>query len=304
MPRRPVQYFVCKCIEECMLVSEKGPDGEPLGISMPISQRTAHLNRVKAEAADRRNAEQASQEAIASELASELAIMTLLDDGPNLDRQPDRLWSSRDDFQCKTSQSPIVNHEPNTSTSVDAIIDGLQRLQIGFDPTLLPFTSSPDIPPLGSGGVTADDTERMTPRPAPQPKRAADRKIAKAHRALDTVEQRVQICLSHFDDSNSQQTLSVSTFLESELLQIQTTFDNVTISDHSINVRKATLRNSLSELRSRVVNLRQIYHLDSDKPLQFNSGQCSVPRTDFLLTSSLQNTISPFLLMIKMSSPR
>ena len=299
MPRRALQYFVCKCVEECILLSEKGPDGEPLGVTMLVSQRIPHLNRVKAEAEERRKSEQSSQEAVASSLASELAVMTLLDNGPDLDKQPDRLWSSRDDFQRNTSQPPLTDYEPNTTTSMDDIIDGLQRLQIGFDSTLFPFTSSPDIPPIGSGDVGTG----TGPRPTAKSKRDTDRKTAKAHRALETVEQRVQICLSHID-SNSQPTLLALTFLESELQQIQTTFDNITTSVHSVNVRKATLGNSLSELQSRVLNLRQSSALDSDKPLQFNSGECSVPRTDFLLISCPQNIISRFPLTIKMSSPR
>ena len=153
MPSRAQQYFKCLC-EECMQLCEKGPDGAPLGITMAISQRTAHLNRVKAEA-EARLAEQAAQEA---ELTSELAAMTLLDGGPNLDKQPNRFWTSRDEFQRKTSQVRLTDHEPNTTTSMEAIVDGFQRLHI--DATLFPFASSPDIPALAS-----ETTDRTTPPP-------------------------------------------------------------------------------------------------------------------------------------------
>ena len=259
MPSRAQQYFKCLC-EECMQLCEKGPDGAPLGITMAVSQRTAHLNRVKAEA-EARLAEQAAQEA---ELASELAAMTLLDGGPNLDKQPNRFWTSRDEFQRKTSQVRLTDHEPNTTTSMEAIVDGFQRLHI--DATLFPFASSPDIPALAS-----ETTDRTTPRPAPNSKRDTPRNTIKAHRALDTVEQRVQISLLQLDP-NSKPTVSALTLVESELVQIQTTFDNVTVAVHSVNIWKIALKKSLSELRSRILDLRQVYPFHSDKPLEFNSG--------------------------------
>ena len=109
------------------------------------------------------------------------------------------------------------------------------------------------------------------PRPAPNSKRDTPRNTIKAHRALDTVEQRVQISLSQLDP-NSKPTVSALTLVESELVQIQTTFDNVTVAVHSVNIRKIALKKSLSELRSRILDLRQVYPFHSDKPLEFNSG--------------------------------
>jgi hypothetical protein len=49
MPRKEKEY-TCHC-EECILTGGSGPDGKPLGVTMPYSHRVPHLNRVRTERA-------------------------------------------------------------------------------------------------------------------------------------------------------------------------------------------------------------------------------------------------------------
>jgi len=59
---------------------------------------------------------------------------------------------------------------------------------------------------------------------------------------------------------------------ETDIGHIQATFDNVPRNVYSVNVRKTTIGHQLSQLQSRLLELRRLCPYEVDTLLQFASG--------------------------------
>jgi hypothetical protein len=277
MPARPSGKFRCHCVI-CSASCETGSDGTPLGKLILESQRIPHLARAKAEIQIQSDIQNA---------AASLFASTLVDDGPNPHSQSSRLWSSREGHQSSASRISLESE----TLPINTIIESFQRLQTStpvqsvsgsfFPPEsqALPFnTVYPEIqdtapvqpvqsaPPSGSSQLPSVDimTEAKTP------KRELSKLTKSAHRTLDHVENRMRHWFLHMTNITMAETLADA---EHDIGGIQTAFDNVKRDVQSVNVRKATIGHSLTQLQSRLVELRRLYPFIDDKPLQFDSSK-------------------------------
>jgi hypothetical protein len=285
MPARPSGKFRCFCVI-CSASCGTGPDGTPLGKFILESQRIPHLARAKAEIqiqSDIRNA------------AASLFASTLVDDGPNPHAQSSRLWSSREGHQSSASRLSLESE----TLPINTIIESFQRLQSStpvqpvsgsfFPPEsqALPFnTVYPEIqdstpvqpvqsaPPSGSSQLPSVDimTEARTSKRSTKSldKRELSKLTKSAHRTLDHVEHRTRHWFLHMTSITMAETLADA---EHDIGRIQTAFDNVKRDVQSVNARKATIGHSLTQLQSRLVELRRLYPFIDDKPLQFDSSK-------------------------------
>jgi hypothetical protein len=213
----------------------------------------------------------------------------LVDDGPNPHTQSSRLWSSREGHQGSASKLA-----PESETlPINAIIESFQRLrsstpvQSVSDSQALPFHAvfpeiqdSIPVQPLQSASpsgssqlpsinimMEASTSERSTKY---LNKRERSKLTTSANRTLDHVENRTHHWLLHMNNITTAETL---TDAEYNIGRIQTAFDNVKRDVQSINARKATIGHSLTQLQSRLVELRRLYPVIDDKPLQFDSSK-------------------------------
>ena len=288
MPARPSRKFCCYCI----ICSETGPDGTPVGKMILESQRTAHLARAKAEIEARRQSD--IQKAAASLFAS-----TLVDDGPNPHAQSSRLLSSHEGHQ---SFAPTTSPESET-LSLNTIIESFQRLQFEVqDSTLvqsitqsffpseseaLPFNtvypeiqdSTPVQPALLSGfsslpSVDMEEASTLNCSAKRLQKRVQKRERSKltiiAHCTLDHVENQMHHCSLRLANITLADTMAD---IEHDIGRIQTAFSSVKRDVQSVNARKVAIGDSLTQLQTRLVDLRRLYPIIDDKPLQFDSGK-------------------------------
>ena len=285
MPARPSGKFRCYCVI-CSASCGTGPDGSPLGKFILESQRIPHLARAKAEIQIQSDIQNA---------AASLFASTLVDDGPNPHAQSSRLWSSCEGHQSSASRFSLESE----TLPIKTIIESFQRLQSStpvqsvsgsfFPPEsqALPFnTVYPEIqdstsvqpvqsaPPSGSSQLPSADimTEARTSNHSTKylDKRELSKLTKSAHRTLDFVEHRTRHWFLHMTNITMAETLADA---EHDIGRIQTAFDNVKRDVQSINVRKATIGHSLTQLQSRLVELRHLYPLIDDKPLQFDSSK-------------------------------
>src|ERR1700761_8149800 len=104
MPARTTKAtFHCFCAS-CILLGGVGPDNQPLGKLFPASQRVAHLARVRAEEEAEAQWQSSTttnprDAAVIQEASSSIFALTLTDNGPDLNTQCSRLWTSRDEIQ-------------------------------------------------------------------------------------------------------------------------------------------------------------------------------------------------------------
>jgi len=99
-------------------------------------------------------------------------------------------------------------------------------------------------------------------------KREQSKLTTTANCILDRVENRTRHWLLHTNNITTAETLADA---EYNIGRIQTAFDSVKRDVQSVNVRKATIGHSLTQLQFRLVELRRLYPAIDDKPLQFDS---------------------------------
>lgn len=291
MPARTPSKFCCFCVL-CLASCATGPDGNPLGNLIPESQRVPHLAHAKAET----EAQRLSQESDLQKAAASLFASTLVDDGPNLHTQPSRLWTSREGYQSSASRTVPDSEGPRINT----IIESFQRLQCKVqdstpvqsvsqscfpsDFEALPFdTIIEDLQHLELGDQRSmpaqpnvDTTEASTSMRSTQrlSKRERRHDTMSAHRILDSVEKQTSNWLLEL--ANVVSTADSLVDAESDVGRIQAVFDRVTRDVSTIKDRKTTIGLKLSQLQSRLVELRRSHPHADDKPLQFNSGVYSL----------------------------
>ncbi|KAH7917398.1 hypothetical protein BV22DRAFT_977066, partial [Leucogyrophana mollusca] len=168
--------------------------------------------------------------------AGRIFALTLTDEGPNLDDQASKLWSSRATFQKYASSNPLVAHEtPLRSTHSN---------QSDRHPSVQP----------------------RNPTRGPLDKRERNRRTSKAHETLTTIESRVHSVrvrlLSPLSRGGLQE---VST----ELTALRSAAENVRRRVASVESRKEALCQSLDDLLARLAtkvgNLPQKHD-----PVQYN----------------------------------
>jgi len=273
MPKRREQFFLCFC-ESCRDTGPLGHDGEPLGVRFPISQRISHLARVKAEREACRDPPSTHHEHSPplTELTTNIFAHALTDDGPSLNSQPSRLWTSRNEFQSNNR----VPSRGISETTVGVIAESIGRLAVetsvdgGTSATeQLSISMEPDVVSLPYIGLSATKLPLSERR---QIKQEHNPYTKRAHRTLDHVERRAESCLENLAHVTSNAQL---TAIESEVVLLRQTFDGVTRRVPSVDMRRATLSQLLSQIDTRVQELRADYPIIIDGPLVYDTSTFS-----------------------------
>lgn len=123
----------CHC-PDCDQKGGLDEEGKPRGTAIPNRYYKAHTLRVERAEADRQAAER-KQSALIDDAGAQLFTAALLDEGPDLDALPSKLWTSRADFQKLRAPyiTPIAQTDISSTSSVDAIVEGVQRLMVSSE---------------------------------------------------------------------------------------------------------------------------------------------------------------------------
>ena len=247
MPARSSLTFRCHC-SSCNSSCNLGPDGRPLGKEFPVSQRNAHLTRVKLE----QEANERARASVLTDVASAIFASTLSDDGPAAKTQPSKFWTSRHQYQLLSSTPEVQICDP--TSSVNAIMSGVQRLDALNHPSTGPLSDNFDAPFQK------------------QSKRERNHATKKAHCILDAVSKRALACLEQLLHEPSRTSLETA---ENEVSCLRSALENIKRTVLSVEQKKSSLTSLLSQLDSRIMELQSIYPPKNDQPLQYNSGMCS-----------------------------
>jgi len=290
MPARN-ETFVCTC-QSCLLNGGRDANGIPIGISHPVAHREAHLVRVHAEAEARRASDDAAKVQAERNLVGDITLniftSTLLDEGPNLESQPSRLWSSREEFQASRSAS-----SPNPDT-VEHLVDGILNVHLHAASAI--DDTAGDI---GQIDLVSENRPRAVRSnfESSETRREQNKHTHTAHQILNIIEKRARTCASHLDDLESiltspatatDQTIptsehpplseveihSILSAVEGELAKAVTALENVKRSVGSVDARKEAIAPNLEDLQARYAALRRAHPVVDNKPLEFDTCMC------------------------------
>ena len=188
MPKRD-QLFLCFC-ESCRETGPLGNDGEPLGVTMPTSQRIPHLTCVKAEREARRTPlpTNCDDSPLSTELKTNIFAHVLTDNGPNLNSQPSRLWTSRHEFQSGN----CVPSNPICEGAIGVIAETVGRLVA--ETSIDHITSATEQLSIGPDAVSPS-AAKLSPSERRKSKQERNKYTKRAHHTLNHMEHHAKSCL-------------------------------------------------------------------------------------------------------------
>jgi hypothetical protein len=175
MPSRNAE-FLCVC-PSCAAAGGNDPAGKPLGRIFSLSQKHAHLARIKAER-DAIKAQTAQVQDTA--IPDRIFALTFMDEGPNMETQPDKLWTSRLEYQENTTTQPVF---PEAALIADSIAESIGRLPAGINQPIHSTPQPHDVFPTFDVSPSSPNCyERHLA------KREKNRRTVKAHKVLTNLE--------------------------------------------------------------------------------------------------------------------
>jgi len=283
MPKRD-QTFRCFC--ELCRAGPLGPDGEPLGVVLPVSQRVAHLARVKAE----HQTLVVSSSPPPADLDAAVFAQALIDTGPHLNSHASRLWTSRNDYQ---HMEILSSGSPNISEgNIGSILESFERMANGASISHLvdqtdTFSDVPSLlqPASSSAPNVSSSTNRR------ENKRERNNHTKKAHRTLDHVERGTKSCLEGLTHVKSNTKVKQ---LEVEVALLRETFEGVTRRVPSVDKRRATIQQLLLEVDAKVQELQENYPSPTYGPFEYDTS-VSALNSNFVVSLTIYVLVRPSL---------
>jgi hypothetical protein len=331
MPER-LGHTRCLC-EECTRNGGVDLDGRPMGVRFSTHAYRSHLARIRnlaqeeaeeeEEVADVLSAREEEERlsgvrglASAAEIeitdaAARTFAFTVIDEGPDLNNHPSKLWTSRAEFQLASSHSQNI---PASSTPIpmEDIIEGINRLTlVPSDPapsqTPATYSDSPSPVPqshdqrlptlilqshdqrLPTPIPQSHDQRLPTTIPTPLSKKERNRRTTRAMEVLDSIDSTITTALAQLSHSPSKEVLKEAI---TTLSRLHKAIDGVTRRTPRLDQRKSEVSARLDLLDDRVTVLTAAEGLPKD-PVEVSCGE--VPLLYLPVTidlTSLQNIIT------------
>lgn len=264
MPSRKAE-FLCVCLS-CAAAGGNDPAGKPLGRIFPLSQKVAHLARIKAECDA---IEVWTAHVQDTGVPDRIFALTLMDEGPNMETQPDKLWTSRLEYQDSSTTQPAFSE---AALIADSIVESMGRLPAGINQPIHSAPQPHDIfPTFDLSPPSPNCYERHLA------KREKNRRTVKAHKVLTNVELRTTACSEKLSTTFSTR-LSLQTLksVETELSLLRSSLGKVTRCTESLDSRKRAIGKKLNQVEARLLEVRALVPTINNEALHFNSGKpCS-----------------------------
>ena len=232
MPKRETSYFHCRCVI-C----------GPLGNRIPLTHQVAHLARCQVEEILSQPPQSQSED---TDLASQVAGLTIADDGIDVNCQPSGLSCSRSDYQ---QAAEVTRLNLTTQTSPDII--PLHAVE-----SIAPIPCSPPLPMLD-------------PRSNKKERR---RQTTKALSLLRNIRSGLNSCLDSLSGPVTSFKLKVA---EGQLAALRLSFEAVTRKVDSVLASKAEIVPLFTTIESRIEDIQS--SMPEDKcPLEYDSSKRSL----------------------------
>jgi hypothetical protein len=215
---------------------------------------------------------------LSDQITSETFAATLHDEGTDPSSSPDKLWTSRAEFQRS-----VPNPTPNLGLPpLDAVLDGMQRLSLESNQILPQLNHSMSPPPPAATPPRPVNTSRLTrSTPLRNPleteesrllaKREASQHTTKVLGNLAAVERKITIHQDELHDDSSIQTIQT---VERSIEELEASLLSINRDVPCVVTRKADVGCQLSALKDKVETLRQRGGFMD--PVFFSSGKSSL----------------------------
>ena len=291
MPQEPKTW--CHC-SECDEKGGVGDNGKPRGSPIATRFYKTHILRVQRTEANHPAAAQATS-SLVEDAGAQIFTAALLDNGPDLENLPNKLWTSRAEFQTERAShiTPIAQTDISSSSSVDAVISGIRSLMIqpedpSDNPTSHPSSDEADAiatklerltlagAPSGESDPRAPVDTQSTARDAPRQRHSMDKKERSQYtvKALAVLES-VQVEL--FNCSKNLSSMSTGTDIKGArtiLSNARRAVEKVTRSTPDINNKKKELAEQINNMEGRLVVLETVFSQKGPKnePKDYPTG--------------------------------
>ena len=303
MPSRKAALVFCNCTECCHISHH--PKGRPFSSAI---EKTAHLARMHLEREPRshQTEPQVAQEDI-GDIGARVFATTVLDDGPDLECQPSKLWTSREEFQQNSADVQYHSYA-QSALPLDDIIAGVSRLSLESVASGPPDLLSCNVDDLttGSSGLclehvphslpstNSDHTpfQGFTSEPAqplpPLSKKDRHRKTQQAITLLKNMRIRVLAALEKLSTPSHETLCEV----ESEVVTIRQALEKITRQADSVDELKKEVLKAVEDLRSRATRLRMIMPDLRCNPIEFDSSKVvCMHQLNFILTINCRTSL-------------
>jgi hypothetical protein len=176
---------LCHC-SACDAEGGLQANGQPKGRFFTARHYKTHVLRINRQNSAR-SAQSQQQPVGVEEAASAMFTSTLLDDGPDLETLPSKLWTSRAAFQEERAPyiSPTAQTDPSSTSSIDVIIDGIHRLTMSPSPSVNDITNKLDNLTLPNGPPSTNDPNLSTKPVISGHRRPGMNKKDRSHRTVN-----------------------------------------------------------------------------------------------------------------------
>jgi hypothetical protein len=277
----------CHC-SECVHKGGLDANGKPKGCAISTRHLKVHLLRVKRAEADRMTAEH-EQSARIDAAGAQIFTAALLNDGPDLESQPSKLWTSRAEFQAERASHimPPACGDVSSTSSIEAVVDGVRRIMISSDS--LPSSNAHRVQSHHVADNIVDDFNHLSlankaPLPQEQHIHSTSPGFSQEHRSktskkdrsyhttkalaiLDTITTELQSCGEKLSGSPSPSDISDSRKI---LSRTRAAMEKITRSTSDIDKRKAELEEQMGNVEGRLVVLDAL--LPRDGPKDYATG--------------------------------
>ena len=190
-------------------------------------------------------------EEVTTELATQLFALTMTDEGPDINNQPSKLWTSRDEFQANRR----IHALNLTLPLVQDVMDSITRLVTA--------------PSSASSAPVSEPSLQPTRKVVRLPKRERNRATSKALDHLQNIELRTCAAIEKLSEPLSDEVLHI---VESELVCLRQAFNKVTRHSALVSDRKQQVVSNLNDLEARVMGYKA-RGPSTQEPIHYNSGK-------------------------------
>jgi hypothetical protein len=220
---------------------------------MPTSSKLAHLSRVRQEGAEEEQRRSLQDRSDINDLSAHLFALTVTDNGPSDLNHPNKLWTSRAEFQA--SSQILHPSTPAIYPSLDDITDSVQHLALLDD--------------LSQQDASASTTD-CGPRNTRESKRESHKASVDAHSTLNIITSKAATCKHSLSLPPSQERLQSA---EAELRCLRLSLESVSRDVPTVTARKEAIRRTLDTLDGRLIELRYLVPRVDEGPFAYKSGQ-------------------------------
>jgi hypothetical protein len=240
---------ICHC-KDCNANGGLDSNGRPKGVQFASAEYVAHIAVVAASRNQQKAKERAESEEQrkqdALQMQEEIVGLVLSDPGPDLDKQPNKLWTSREEFQESVATPSRVQKAP---------LDDLAR---SFSQISLFADSPPPSEPKQSKKYD---------------KREKNHRTVRAKRVLEAIKTQIS---NSFNALSSEPTYELLQEIELKIGHMRSSVEKITRTTWSLDQAKRETSAGIQRLEARLLECKLLLPPPPQAPLSVANGMTSL----------------------------